>query len=177
MWQIPDKLFCAPGRPTAFQWVQGRESCPAAEGEGSFDPPIQPLGKPHPEKNCLPGAGLPGCFYAIQPHPRSQQYPGGQWPRRQIHQAFGSADAGPFRLKAGFPDTAKAVVYAGELSVASSFDPKDPPLFPNSRSKMKADLPGGSFRLPGACPQAGAARVGRKPLQRMVSNLMNPFPR
>lgn len=44
-------------------------------------------------------------------------------------------------LKAGFPDAANAVVYLGELSVSSTFDPKDPPPFPSSRSKMQMTVP------------------------------------
>src|SRR4029077_11552875 len=44
-------------------------------------------------------------------------------------------------LAAGFPDAAKATVYAGKLTVTAIFDPaKDPPL-PSSKSTSQITLP------------------------------------
>jgi hypothetical protein len=43
-------------------------------------------------------------------------------------------------IKAGFPDTVKATVYAGKLKISATFDPKDPPL-PSSASKTQMTNP------------------------------------
>ncbi len=48
-------------------------------------------------------------------------------------------------LKAGFPDAAKAEVYAGELRVSATFDPNGPPPLPSSRSKMQMSVPGSTM--------------------------------